>query len=269
MTDQQQWQRWIEGLCQPRHALHVRLFGHMRVASDWRRNDRLPEHLVYFVSDGYAQGTAGGGAIELEPWSLLWLPPGLPFSLAGVAGRAPLRLYHLRFHIAGLPAPVRTTQLLRGVRDLHPLMAQIFDEQQARLPLQEQAFRAGLALVFTQVHRHVQRRLRGPTLESGKRTRLQRLVDRRLGDGLGPSDLAACCAMSPAYFARVFRRTYGRAPRSWLVEERVRRAALLLEESDAGLETIAEQLGFPDRFCFSRQFKQVLGLSPSAWRHKR
>ena len=43
---------------------------------------------------------------------------------------------------------------------------------------------------------------------------------------------------------------------------RVRQAQRMLMESDASMSEIAERVGYRDVHFFSRQFKQVTGLSP-------
>ena len=40
----------------------------------------------------------------------------------------------------------------------------------------------------------------------------------------------------------------------------------LMQESDLSLQQIAASCGFFDAFHFSREFKKVVGQSPSAWR---
>jgi AraC-like DNA-binding protein len=39
-----------------------------------------------------------------------------------------------------------------------------------------------------------------------------------------------------------------------------------MQESSLSLQEIAETCGFFDAFHFSREFKKVVGQSPSAWR---
>ncbi|MEO0586838.1 MAG: helix-turn-helix transcriptional regulator, partial [Planctomycetota bacterium] len=55
-------------------------------------------------------------------------------------------------------------------------------------------------------------------------------------------------------------------PAQYLRERRVTAAATMLRSSDASIETIASETGFGDRSYFSRAFKQVLGVSPGAYR---
>jgi AraC-like DNA-binding protein len=80
--------------------------------------------------------------------------------------------------------------------------------------------------------------------------------------------LAAAVNLSPFHFARVFRRATGMPPHTWLVQQRIARARALLQSGCLPLE-VAMQLGFADQSHLSRQFKQVYGVGPGAYRTAR
>ena len=77
--------------------------------------------------------------------------------------------------------------------------------------------------------------------------------------------LAATVNLSPFHFARVFRRATGMPPHTWLMQQRIARARALLQSGCLPLE-VAMQLGFADQSHLSRQFKQVYGVGPGAYR---
>jgi AraC-like DNA-binding protein len=77
--------------------------------------------------------------------------------------------------------------------------------------------------------------------------------------------LAAAVNLSPFHFARVFRRATGMPPHTWLMQQRIARARGLLQSGCLPLE-VAMQLGFADQSHLSRQFKQVYGVGPGAYR---
>lgn len=52
----------------------------------------------------------------------------------------------------------------------------------------------------------------------------------------------------------------------WLTSIRVSAAANWLLHSDASIDEVAEQVGWQDRTHFTRQFRQVYGSTPAAWR---
>jgi AraC-like DNA-binding protein len=78
-------------------------------------------------------------------------------------------------------------------------------------------------------------------------------------------ELAAAVNLSPFHFARVFRRATGMPPHTWLMQQRIARARALLQSGCLPLE-VATQLGFADQSHLSRQFKQVYGVGPGAYR---
>ncbi|MNM64259.1 Arabinose operon regulatory protein [compost metagenome] len=80
--------------------------------------------------------------------------------------------------------------------------------------------------------------------------------------------LAAAVNLSPFHFARVFRRATGMPPHTWLMQQRIARARALLQSGCLPLE-VAMQLGFADQSHLSRQFKQVYGVGPGAYRTAR
>ncbi|MEZ5275829.1 MAG: AraC family transcriptional regulator [Opitutaceae bacterium] len=80
------------------------------------------------------------------------------------------------------------------------------------------------------------------------------------------SHLAREVGCSVRHFARLFKRTTGRAPRDFIVDARVQRARHLLRNLDRSITEIAEVLGYADVFLFSRQFKARTGVSPMRFR---
>jgi AraC-like DNA-binding protein len=80
--------------------------------------------------------------------------------------------------------------------------------------------------------------------------------------------LAAAVNLSPFHFARVFRRATGMPPHTWLMQQRIARARALLQSGCLPLD-VAMQLGFADQSHLSRQFKQVYGVGPGAYRSAR
>lgn len=86
---------------------------------------------------------------------------------------------------------------------------------------------------------------------------------------LSLADLAATAAMSPYHFLRTFRAVVGMTPHQFILRTRMHRAAVALRRSTAGIATIAFAAGFNDLSTFNRRFRQVVGLSPSAYRARR
>ncbi len=80
------------------------------------------------------------------------------------------------------------------------------------------------------------------------------------------SAMARRTGLSQAHFSRVFHKITGQSPRDFLLQTRMTKARHLLTGTGLSINEIAERLGYADIFFFSRQFKEKVGLPPSAYR---
>jgi AraC family transcriptional regulator len=95
------------------------------------------------------------------------------------------------------------------------------------------------------------------------------LLDSNLNGEMSVREIASACGLSPAHFARAFRRTTGMLPHRWLLNRRVERAKHLLLQTKMPINEIAYGCGFSDQSHFTRVFLQVVGTTPGAWRRAR
>ncbi|GAA0640705.1 helix-turn-helix domain-containing protein [Brevundimonas lenta] len=92
---------------------------------------------------------------------------------------------------------------------------------------------------------------------------------REPGADLSVADIANRCGLSRSYFERAFKISMGTPPHRWMVQQRVRRAAELLEWTDEKVCLIASYCGFADQSHLTRVFGATMGCSPAAWRRRR
>ncbi len=78
--------------------------------------------------------------------------------------------------------------------------------------------------------------------------------------------LAAECGLPVNSFLKKFRAATGFSPYRYILNQRYALAARLLEETQMTIDAICEQVGFRDRFHFSREFKKVYGIPPGGYR---
>lgn len=91
-------------------------------------------------------------------------------------------------------------------------------------------------------------------------------MDRAYAQPLDVPALARIAHVSPAYFARTFRATFGETPHRYLQRRRVERAMFLLRETDRSITDICFEVGFGSPGTFSRTFRDVVGRSPREYR---
>lgn len=87
-----------------------------------------------------------------------------------------------------------------------------------------------------------------------------------LDQELTVDQLARRALMSSRTFARRFRAETGTTPAAWLNRQRILRAQTLLEQTDDGLEQIAQLAGFGTAAVMRHHFLKVLQTTPTAYR---
>ena len=83
------------------------------------------------------------------------------------------------------------------------------------------------------------------------------------------ANLSDLVDLSVAHFSRAFRLACGEPPHAYIVRRRVELAAQLMLASDDALSEIALKCGFHDQAHLSKQFRQLTGETPAAWRRLR
>jgi AraC-like DNA-binding protein len=80
--------------------------------------------------------------------------------------------------------------------------------------------------------------------------------------------LARQAGLSAGHFRRIFRKLAGESPVQFILNQRIQRACFYLTETHLPIQRIATTVGYADVYFFSRQFKERMGQSPSAFRRR-
>jgi two-component system, response regulator YesN len=81
-------------------------------------------------------------------------------------------------------------------------------------------------------------------------------------------DLALFVFLNPAYISRLFRKETGLSLSDYILQERMKKAADLLLETDRTVSHIASDLGYGNFSYFARMFKRVHGVTPLEFRNR-
>jgi AraC family transcriptional regulator len=92
-------------------------------------------------------------------------------------------------------------------------------------------------------------------------------IDAHLQHPLSLQELAAVANMSQYYFCRMFRQTMGIAPFQYVRQQRIEKARKLLEQPHLSILEVGLQCGFTSPSHFTRQFHQIVGVTPKAYRN--
>ncbi len=79
-------------------------------------------------------------------------------------------------------------------------------------------------------------------------------------------DVAQSVGYSAAYLTDLVRRQTGQSVHRWITKRRMVAACLLLKDSDLSIDCIAEAVGYCNRWCFFRHFRNSFGMTPGDWR---
>jgi len=80
-------------------------------------------------------------------------------------------------------------------------------------------------------------------------------------ENISLDSLAKNCSLSKYHFLRVFKKELGITPHSFIINERINRANILIQNGKSICDA-SIQVGFNDQSHFSRNFKKYFGYSP-------
>jgi AraC-like DNA-binding protein len=94
-------------------------------------------------------------------------------------------------------------------------------------------------------------------------------IEQHFDQEITVEEIARAAGLSAGYLSRQFRHYLGTSPSEYARNFRMAKAAELLCQNDLSVADVARSLGFHDTTLFSRQFRQVTGISPTGYRKSR
>lgn len=93
-------------------------------------------------------------------------------------------------------------------------------------------------------------------------------INRNYKEEITMGDLARVCSLSESRFRAVFTRCLKMPPLTFLNTFRIHRAMRLLETTCESVQNIAMSVGFTSMVTFNRNFRNIVGQSPTEWRNR-
>jgi AraC-like DNA-binding protein len=249
--------------------------GHIVGGADHHiRRDHYPGHELILCLRGRGRVTLQGRRHAVGPGQLAWVPCHRPHE-HGADPRDPWELYWVRMdgprltrvaEALGVESfPVFAECDLESTAAIYREIFQLMEDPRPETPALIHAAAARLiASAFASRQRQQPAEHQAPPLleRAIERMKLFYFQKHRV------ADLAALCGMSDSHFTRLFRAAFGTTPIDWLRRERISQAKRRLVETRDAIKEIAEQVGYGDRYFFSKDFKGFTGMTPRQYRER-
>lgn len=82
------------------------------------------------------------------------------------------------------------------------------------------------------------------------------------------NEIADTLGISRKHLGTVFHKILGVTPRQYIIYYRIQKAGKLLDGTNQSIQEIAEAVGYANQFYFAKEFKRVIGKSPSEYRRE-
>jgi AraC family transcriptional regulator, arabinose operon regulatory protein len=230
----------------------------------------IPDHILWFVDKGEIQGEIRGNPIVVRPGMFHWISSGTPHYLK-LTSKPPFSVFALRFQLKRKSSFLRFNEdrlAIESAPNLRRTMDSIHSTLKLRSPQWFLKFRS-LLLLLTMEALEEQKSKNTISRSEFSMHELQMMtqfLQQNAHRKVTPRDLADFFHLSLDYFTRKFRRHFKIPPRQWLQDEQMRHVCSLLCETTSSIKEVADTLGYNDQRFFSRQFKKVMGMTPSEYR---
>ncbi len=265
---------WIAALADPLTTVQPIMSGLPFLFVPWEgwdtKDKKLAEHIIYFVVAGQFQCVIEGEKFTLKTGELCWVNPCVHFRFT-YDPSSPTTVQRFRMKVGREEKLLRLKWDYRVFRDVSGSMEWarlLVAEPQPGGSFAPQRLVHLAALFSIDVFTEQRSSRFSPALSATACRQITNHIANRAQKRITPRELAQLVGLSPDYFTRLFRKTFGVSPKEWILQQRLRQAAGLLAESTWTISEISQRMGFSDLYLFSRQFKKEFGDSPRTWRRQ-
>ena len=92
-------------------------------------------------------------------------------------------------------------------------------------------------------------------------------IELNIENSVTVNELTKFLGISQPYLFKIFKQRFALSPKQYIIDQKLKRAKVLLTESNLSVTHIANSLGFEEMLSFSKAFKLKTGLSPQNYRN--
>lgn len=193
------------------------------------------------------------GADDTDPWSIYW------FHLRGDDVQPLLRAFHLNEAPVSPPLGY-TLKFIEAFEQIYRLLMDKPYSLQTHIHI-AQTIRMQISTLGIAIGGTPHEKRRSQYIEQAIR-----IMSDQLDRSLKLDDLASRIGLSKQHLIELFNETTGFPPIDYFLRMKMQRASQLLDLTELSIKEIASSLGFHDPYYFSRAFKKINGISPTAYR---
>ncbi|MCG3147065.1 MAG: HTH-type transcriptional activator RhaR [Verrucomicrobiae bacterium] len=237
----------------------------------YMRRQRPMDYLLFWVLAGHGFVETDSQHYAAAPGDLYCLRRGVPHAY-GAAQNDPWDIVWVHFSGSLARSFVDEIRRFGGARvalgqdaDLRSRWLELVIFHTARRPHHETRSNTGLYALLG----HIIYRLQTKRIADANPfdvARLQTYIHNHLRGTITVDELARQANLSTPHFNRVFRQLFSVSPMQYVLQTRVALASSLLTETALPLKQIGASVGCADPYYFSRLFKKMTGVNPSAYR---
>ncbi|MCX5494490.1 AraC family transcriptional regulator [Kaistia dalseonensis] len=237
---------------------------------------RFHEHAFILSMEGRGQVEVGDAVRLAEPGDMVWLNTSIRYAHGCAPGAAGWS--YLWMGVGAGPGLDAAYQMARAAEEpvfigaLEPEVVAMFERgiHALRLsgPISPAVISAAVGDIIAEaLGRRARRQGLFGTEQFGGR--LGSALERIRADIDWPwtiADMARLATLSPSQYHRLFKQHFGSSPITWLRHERISRACRLLADRSLSVAEVGRRCGYTDPYHFSRDFRRLIGSSPSRFR---
>ncbi|MBN1377902.1 MAG: helix-turn-helix transcriptional regulator [Gammaproteobacteria bacterium] len=93
-------------------------------------------------------------------------------------------------------------------------------------------------------------------------------INENIAEDITLESLSSLTHYSSYHFAHLFKKSFGIAPHQYLIKCRIEKAKQLLKDTNMNIAQITLEIGYENQSHFTKLFKQMVGVTPGAYRSR-
>ena len=224
----------------------------------------ISSHELIFHSGGHATFSINNTDFHTFPNSILFIPIGT-YQKYEASFEEPDKFIDIHFFSN---VPMHDMPILFDVSSCDASIETIFNSILTLWTKKENGYRAKCISLIWEIIYELQRKVYIPSNIFDKiKPAINYIEDNFRSESISVEQLADMCGISYCYFVQIFKKKCGISPKKYILRIKINYSCGLLHNRTLSISQIAFLSGFSDIYLFSRQFKNIMGISPTEYRH--